>query len=208
MPEFRVHPLEATNVPALVGLESALHVAFAGVESRWLYRAICQDALRGGRVVCLVSEIEGQLAGFVIAFVNAAAYWKELVVRRPVLAFRIMAGRLWRKTARGGAAGSAAPRSSDLFETGQAPGNWAESNDSIAKIQFIGVAPLFRGEGIGMELYKRLAVHLQERGLARVDARIAADNTASIKLHHAAGWKLYADEDGVFAVYPLQWKKP
>jgi ribosomal protein S18 acetylase RimI-like enzyme len=201
---IRYHFLEAGNLAALLDLESALHVAFAGVESRWLYRAICQDALQsGGRVVCLVSEADGQVAGFVMAFVNAAAYWKEFMLRRPVLALGILASRLWRKTAQAGAPGSAAPQSRVPFETGEAPGSWAESNDRIAKIQFIGVAPSFRGRGIGVELYRLLAVHLRERGLARIDARIAADNTASIKLHYAAGWKFYPDAHGIFAMYPL-----
>jgi L-amino acid N-acyltransferase YncA len=55
-----------------------------------------------------------------------------------------------------------------------------------------------------VELYRQLAADLRERGLERIDARIAADNTASLKLHHAAGWKLYPDAGGVFAAYRLR----
>lgn len=188
----RYHFLEAPHIAALVDLQAELHVAFAGVESRPLYRALCRDALRGGRVVCLVALDDGQVAGFVTALIHAAAYWKEFARRRPLLALRILAGRLFRrKRASSSATGPAAPAS------------WAESSDRIAKIQFIGVAPAFRGRGIGVELYRRLAAHLSERGLARIDARIAAGNAASVKLHRAAGWNLYPDADGFLAVYPL-----
>jgi ribosomal protein S18 acetylase RimI-like enzyme len=189
---------------AVVDLQSALHVAFAGIESRRLYHAICRDALReGGRAVCLVCEIDGIAAGFVVAFVHATAYWKEFCVRRPALALRILASRLWRKRDHTGAAGTAASPVPALVDPGPAPASWAESTDRIAKIQFIGVAPLFRGRGIASELYRRLAIHLGARGLTRIDARIATDNIASIKLHHNAGWKLYLDSDGIFAIYPL-----
>jgi len=200
---IRYHFLQPDNLVALVDLASSLHVAIAGLESRWLYGAICRDALDDGRVVCLVCEVDGQVAGFVMAVLDAAAYWKEFIIRRPFLAAHIFAVRLWRKTAETAGAGSAPPSGRGLFETGQAPGSWKESSDRIAKIQFIGVGPSFRGGGIGVELYRRLAVHLRELGLTRMDARIAADNPASIKLHHAAGWKLYSGADGILALYPL-----
>jgi ribosomal protein S18 acetylase RimI-like enzyme len=173
---LRYHFLEAADLAAIVELHAALEVSLAGVQSRALYRALCRDALRGGQVVCLVAAADGQVAGFVTALIHAAAYWKRFARRRPLLALRILAGRLFRrKTARRGAASPAAPAS------------WAESSERIAKIQFIGVAKEFRGRGIGVELYRRLAAHLRERGLERIDARVAGDNTASLRMHRAAG---------------------
>jgi ribosomal protein S18 acetylase RimI-like enzyme len=203
---IQYHFLEARNCAALVDLESALHVSFAGVESRWLYRALCRDALRGGQVVSLVAEDGGQLAGFVTALIDSGAYWKGLAWWRPALALRILIGRmLRRKAAHAGAGGGYADDIRALFEAGRAPGTWAESSARIAKIQFIGVAEAFRGRGVGVELYRRLAEELRGRGLERIDARIGVENVASIKMHHAAGWKLYPDADGVMAVYMLRY---
>jgi hypothetical protein len=109
--EVRYHRLEARNCAALVGLEAMLHVSLAGVESRPLYRALCRDAVRGGRVVCLVAEAGGELAGFVMALIDGGRYWKEFARRRPLLSLRILAGRLWRpKTAPAGSGGGKSPR--------------------------------------------------------------------------------------------------
>jgi len=197
--EIRYHLIAPADLDGVVALHSELHVAMAGIESPRLYRAVAQDALRRGRAVCVVCTAGNEIAGCVTAIVNAAAYWRGFAWRRPALALRILVHRLTRP----GPAGSAPALAGGPFETGPAPGSWRDSNDRIAKVQFIGVAPRFRGQGMGVGLYRHLAVHLRERGLARIDARVAADNAASTRLHHAAGWKLYPDAAGIFATLPL-----
>lgn len=203
--EVRYHPLEARNLRSLVDLESELRVALAGVQSRRLYRILAQDAVGGDRrVVCLVCETGGRVAGFVLALIHPSYYWKDLARRHPLMAVQILLARTFQRAQAGPPPEPTASEDDRLFESGASPGSWAESSDTIAKIQFIGVDPDFRGKGIGVELYRRLADYLRGRGLSRIDAHIAAENAASIRLHHAAGWKLYREAGGVFAIYSLE----
>ena len=71
---------------------------------------------------------------------------------------------------------------------------WAEPGDAW-RIIYVGTAPAARGRGIGADLYRTITA---ERPLV---ARIAADNTASIRLHRSTGWQLFRDGEVLLAVH-------
>src|SRR5204863_8506335 len=65
-----------------------------------------------------------------------------------------------------------------LMESGTPPVTWNNPADAW-RIIFIGTAPHARGRGVAGELYRSM---MANRSLV---ARIALDNTPSIRLHHS-----------------------
>jgi len=55
----------------------------------------------------------------------------------------------------------------------------------------------FKGKGIGKELYKALFQILKMQGLINVYAGITLPNDASVKLHEACGFQLFAEYDNI-----------
>ena len=82
-----------------------------------------------------------------------------------------------------------------------APIQWSASEP---RVLFIGVHPAWRGKGIGKALYNAIFDEIRSRGRDRILARIALDNTASLRLHKETGWELYEDVGVVLGVKKLR----
>jgi ribosomal protein S18 acetylase RimI-like enzyme len=188
-----------------VGVLSALNVALAGLREVNLYRALCRDAIRAYPMVCFLARSGDQPAGIVLAIVDYGSYWRRFPLRHPFLALRILLRKAAALIAPGQETVTAHDREAELPdpEKGSASASWSESNCHIAKILFIGVLPDFQRRGIGHKLYASLFSFLAQIGVCRVDARIAANNVSSIRLHRKSGWRVLRDERGIFATIVL-----
>jgi ribosomal protein S18 acetylase RimI-like enzyme len=217
-PSPRCAPVGAATREALVRMLGRLRVPLGAIGGGAMHRAVATDAVAGDRrVIALVAEVDGEPAGFVVATLATGRYWRTLLLRRPRLLARVLADRVGARLARrvpravapapgvGAAAGSGSPARAavPLAPADAAPLRWGDDGPDVAKIGFIGVLPEFRRRGVGEALYAALFDEARARGARAVLARIAHDNVASLRLHHAAGWRLFADAQGPFAVYLL-----
>jgi ribosomal protein S18 acetylase RimI-like enzyme len=195
---MELQPISQETVEATARLLGDLSVSFAGVLSTSMRRAICRDGIKDPDLIVLLARQEQEIAGVVIAILNHVVFWKRFSTRHPLLAARILSGRL----APAGPAHASQP--ADGTQPLESPlESWADAGPDIAKISFIGVAAAHRRRGVGEALYAGLFEHLSKRAVKRVDARIDEGNHPSIRLHQASGWKLRRDSHGVFAVRSL-----
>jgi hypothetical protein len=81
-----------------------------------------------------------------------------------------------------------------LMQAGVPPRTWRDPGDAW-RIIFVGTAADARGKGIAAQLYQSV---MTDRSLV---ARVALDNTASIRLHYSLGWRLYRDGGVALAVH-------
>jgi GNAT superfamily N-acetyltransferase len=95
---------------------------------------------------------------------------------------------------RGAPAHAAAAQPGPALETAAPPLSWQAPREAW-RIIFVGTVPEARGRGVGAALYRAV---MADRPLV---ARIARDNTASLRLHAAVGWRLFGDGDVVLAVH-------
>lgn len=199
MKESRV--LTRSQQSALLSLLSEMKVSVAGVQSNWLYRRLLSDSGPDAPVAIATVSRGDVLAGFAIAIIDQAKYWRDLGKRHPLLAGRILAGRMlglgpFRRQREANKPGASLPAGHISFDDGGE--SWQDSSPAIAKIVMIGVRPSFQGRGIGSELYAALFAELSRRGVSRVDACVAHDNHASLYLHAATGWSMRHTAANIF----------
>src|SRR5215813_11940500 len=84
------------DIPKFVGLMSETRGSIAQATAPAILRALCRDACRNRRPPCLVivvAEEERGIAGYVVAEIGGATYWKAFARRHPLAAAKI----LWRR---------------------------------------------------------------------------------------------------------------
>lgn len=207
--------VDAGSRDDLVRMLGALRVPLGSVGGPRMHAAVADDAVASHPgLLALVAHLGDEPAGFVVATLDTRRYWRSLLLRRPALLARVLGTRLGARLSgsrSGSRAAEVAPPDRGtgpepavvLGSEGEAPLRWTDDARDVAKIAFIGVLPAFRRRGVGEALYAALFAAALGRGARAVLARIAADNLASLRLHHAAGWRLFTDADGPFAVYVL-----
>jgi GNAT superfamily N-acetyltransferase len=179
-------PLERRHHSAAIGLMDELRISVGGLMDKALYRAMCSSS----EVCCVTARAGEDLAGIALVEFNRRWLW-----RRPLLVARMVMSRLRSKNAARGE--SAAP---PLALPKNPPIHWS---DRAPRVLFIGVAPSWRGKGVGKSLYEAMFDEIRRRSHKYLLARIAPDNTASLRLHEETGWALYEDDGVVFAVKSL-----
>ena len=209
--------VDERSADALRAMLSELQVAVSGFVSSGMHRALAAAAARRDPgLIAIVASLDAVPAGFVVATRDSRRFWRRTLLRHPVLAVRVVLHRLWPAGsasavgdhAIGGRAEPSIDPTEHLPDAAGAPYGWHDEGPKTVKIVFIGVRPAFRQRGVGDLLYRALFDVATHRGADAVLARIARDNVASIRLHAAAGWHLYRDGDGVFAVRPLAPSRP
>ena len=60
------------------------------------------------------------------------------------------------------------------------------------------IRPQYRNFGIGTRMMKVLETFLIERGYTRLTLNVARDNLAAIRLYHRLGFKIVAEEPGIW----------
>lgn len=177
------------------GLLDVARPSVAGLTSPVLYRALCRESLARGNPVMVVAEVDGALAGFVMAVTDPKAFWRSFLRRHPLIAVRILARRM-PGLIRARIPRRAAPVLVDRGEHRPAESrtaegaSWEQSGPEIARIVFIGVDEAHRGRGVARALYRHLFAVLEGRGIRRANARIDVDNAPSIRLHRLTGWQI------------------
>jgi hypothetical protein len=169
-----------------------LHVSLFGTGSRRLHTTLVNDGIRR-TIDCRIAAQSGEVIGVVLA--APASYWRRTLLKHWVLAFECVRARMARREP--GAASAAKEVRSDLvalMESGAPPVTWHNPADAW-RIIFVGTAARARGKGVAGELYRSM---MANRSLV---ARIALDNTPSIRLHHSLGWRVYRDGDVALAVH-------
>ena len=189
-----VHHLDAEHARQTASLLDDLRASLFGIQSGRLHGALVADAL-GGRIDCRIATISNQVCGTAIA--APRGYWTWALARHPDLAWACVGARLLARSARAtGTPGESTPETPQNmpFDSGPPPLTWTAPGQAW-RIVIVGTAPDARGLGVGAALYRTL---MRDRSLV---ARIAVDNTPSIRLHRSVGWRLYRDGSVVLAVH-------
>jgi ribosomal protein S18 acetylase RimI-like enzyme len=187
-----VQPVGPNHTRQTIALLEELHVSLLGTGSRRLHTTLVNDGTRG-TIDCRIAAESGEVIGVVLA--APAAYWRHTLLTHWALAFECVRARIARREP--AAPSPAKARSSDLvalMETDAPPVTWNNPADAW-RIIFVGTAPSARGKGVAGELYRSV---MANRSLV---ARVALDNTPSIRLHHSLGWRVYPDGDVALAVH-------
>lgn len=66
----------------------------------------------------------------------------------------------------------------------------SQADDSTVYVHFIGVAPAYRGSGLGRELYGRVARDAKAAGRSRLKAVTSPVNASSLAFHEAIGFEI------------------
>jgi hypothetical protein len=177
-----------------IALLDALRVSLFGVSSHRLHAALAADAAAGA--------IDGRLAldgGRVCGVVLAApsSYWQSALLRHWPLAVECLVARIPRAWLHHRDAHSQSDAARDgrfRHRRGLPPRTWNDPGDAW-RIIIVGTAEQARGRGVARDLYRSL---MADRALV---ARIAPDNSASIRLHESLGWQLYPDGPVLLAVH-------
>jgi hypothetical protein len=172
-----------------VTLLEDLHVSLFGVSSRRLLTVVVNDGIRAA-IDCRIASDQGGAEGVVLA--APASYWRSLPAKHWDIAIASVRARLV-----GHPASLPAVVPSEtlaLMQAGAPLRTWRDPGDAW-RIIFVGTAARARGKGIAAQLYRSV---MADRSLV---ARIALDNTPSIRLHHSLGWRLYRDGGVALAVH-------
>ena len=174
---------------------------FDHLDPRWINDPFpIWDDLRHRCPIAHTDRFQGVYLPTRYADVRAVAYdtehfWHGFFLRHPMLAAAAVLKRLSRR--------SPAPAPSSGVPESDAP-SWSDAGARIAKILFVGVDAEHRSRGLAARLYGDIMLRLARRGVTRVDARIGATNTASLRLHERTGWTLRPDDGVVFATRSLR----
>jgi GNAT superfamily N-acetyltransferase len=188
--------LRRVDVDGARQLLTRMSVSFAGITSRAMCRAICvSSAKRGAPLIIVARRDDHEVVGLAIAAYDTETFWHGFFLRHPLLAAAAILKRLGHRSA-------PASASSSIPAVGRP--TWADAGPRIAKILFVGVDARHRSRGLAARLYGDLMLRLARRGVTRVDARIGAANTASLRLHERTGWTLRPDDGVVFATRSLR----
>lgn len=179
----------------MCALLDVLDVSLFGIQSPRLHARLVDDAVRG-RIDGRIASDGSEVLGLVLA--APVWYWWWLPLRDWRIARDIATVRLRRRSmakARLHEAAVAANVPPDVpLADGAAPYDWQRPGRAW-RIIFVGTSPAARGRGVAAALYRQI---MAERSLM---ARIALDNTASLRLHASTGWTLHRDDGVVLAVH-------
>ena len=188
-----IQSIARSFAPQTLALLDELRLSLFGVRTRRLHTALVEDGI-AGEIDCRIATEADRVLGVVLA--APASYWRTAPLKHWGVAIDCVRARL-----SVGAQDAAADRES--FISPETPAvlcdgapalTWAEPGDAW-RIILVGTSAPARGQGVAGHLYRRL---MAERSLV---ARIAIDNTASIRLHRSLGWTLYRDGAVVLAVH-------
>jgi len=184
-----IERLEHNHERAAIELLGSLRVSLFGVATTRLHAALARDAASGaidGRAALNGAEV----CGLVLA--APSSYWRSALLTHWPLALECAAARLTRHN---GVRTSVAPSRAPLLRVRGLPSRtWAEPREAW-RIIIVGTAEHVRGRGVAARLYRHL---MADRSLV---ARIAVDNTPSIRLHESLGWRIYPDGPLLLAVH-------
>lgn len=174
-----------------------LNVSLFGIHSPRLHARLVDDAIRrrvDGRVAIDGREVLG------VVLAAPAWYWWWLPLRDWRIALAIAAAR-WSRRRETPDSEQTPPRTSTpsvvapvTISEARPEFDWRHPG-SAWRIIIVGTSPAARGRGVAAALYRQL---MSERSLV---ARIARDNTASLRLHASTGWSLHRDGGVVLAVH-------
>ena len=191
---FRIQRLEPLHGQRTVTLLDELRVSLFGVASVGLYEILVDDATRG-RIDARIATDGSAVAGVVIA--APASYWRSALLAHPSLALQCAASRLRNHAGQRVHRFPPPPRLPADVNNARPPYTWNEPGDAW-RVVIVGTGAASRGRGIATRLYERV---MEDRSLV---ARIAADNSASLRLHQSLGWQLFPDGDVILGVHTRQ----
>ena len=187
---MNIRHVDQHHAPQAIELLGDLRLSLFGIRSRRLHTALVNDGVK--RCIDFRIAVESEkVCGVVLA--APASYWRSAPLKHWGLAVESLRARL-----AGRRAGTRSPAGSDTTalstDSGAPPRTWSAPGDAW-RIILIGTAAAARGKGIAAELYRAM---MADRSLV---ARIALDNTPSIRLHRSLGWRLYPDGEVALAVH-------
>jgi hypothetical protein len=188
-----IQRLDRPHAPATLALLEELRLSLFGVRSRRLHTALIDDGLRQD-IDCRIATDGGRVLGVVLA--APASYWRSAPLKHWALALDCLRARLASTSPDSATdpAPSMQPETAAALCGGTAPLTWNAPGDAW-RIILVGTAAAARGQGVAAHLYRSV---MADRSLV---ARIAIDNTPSIRLHRSLGWRLYRDGGVVLAVH-------
>jgi ribosomal protein S18 acetylase RimI-like enzyme len=211
--DFVLRRLDAQDIPRLLNLMAMMRVQILGSHSQAFQRAVLRMALASPAalaVVALRRECDPpEIVGFAIAVTSDLSRMAAALMRHPLACTSWIIGRF---VARLGSSrsvqgpGAISEASRDFIELPPPPRDaigWDCRSPTTCRIAFIGVSSAFRGNRIAERLYSVVALVARDAGYSHILCRIASDNTASIRMHQRAHWRLFRDNDGCLGNLPL-----
>ena len=175
-----------------VALMDELHVSLFGTESRRLHTTLVNDGV-ARTIDCRIAAESGSVIGVVLA--APASYWRHTLLTHWTLAFDCVRARIAaREPAAPSTAKEVRSELGGVTAGGTPPVTWRNPANAW-RIIFVGTAAHARGRGVAGDLYRSV---MANRSLV---ARIALDNTPSIRLHYSLAWRIYRDGDVALAVH-------
>jgi ribosomal protein S18 acetylase RimI-like enzyme len=185
--------LDSAGIDRGMVLLDEVKVTFGGYSSPRLNQILCQEAARARGLAMLVADCGGVPAGFVLVMIDPLVFQRAFLMRHPLVAVRMALQRFSLRMAKPiGRATTAAPAAGggSYDFSPRAASSWKESGAEVARIVHIGVARRFRGRKVATSLYYYLFQQMASRRVAKILARVDADNLPSIALHRQTGWEL------------------
>jgi hypothetical protein len=191
---MNVQPLDSPFASQTLALLGELRLSLFGIHSRRLHAALIHDGLSHD-IDCRIAVESDQVLGIVLA--APASYWRSTPLKHWGVAVECLRARLAANSPGAAARPTGQPAMRETIaalcrET--PPRTWKAPGDAW-RIILIGSAAAARGRGVATRLYRSV---MTDRSLV---ARIALDNTPSIRLHRSLGWQLYPDGQVALAVH-------
>src|SRR5262245_32322899 len=165
-----IRNIAESDIPELVGVMSETRGSVAQATDPAILRALCRDACRNRKPPCLVivvAEEERGIAGYAVAEIGGATYWKAFARRHPLAAAQILWKRVIKRFKRSSRPAPVQPpreasawppkETSPVTEPARMwDRTWQDQGLHIARVQQIAVRPSHRGRGVGARLYEQL----------------------------------------------------
>jgi hypothetical protein len=188
-----IQRVDRAFAPQTLTLLDELRLSLFGIRTRRLHAALVEDGISGD-IDCRIATEDGRVKGVVLA--APASYWRTAPLKHWGVAIDCVRARLGfaAHDAAIDRASSIAPETASALCERAPARTWADPGDAW-RIILVGTGVAARGQGVAAHLYRSL---MAERSLV---ARIAVDNTPSIRLHRSLGWALYRDGAVALAVH-------
>lgn len=192
----------------LVALLKQIRPSLMSLKGERVYKAVVLDGIRSGQMLIVVAVSGSTVVGYSIIVLRWALFKRTFVLRHPRVGWSIVWNRMGRRLARRSRHSVVNRKAEDhqVADVAKAPvdgPSWHDAAPGIAKVMHTGVAPTFRGHGVGTGLKACYVHRLRQRGFHRVDAHIDLKNGPSIGLNRKSGWTIVRDGTALFSYLEL-----
>ncbi len=165
------------DAPALAGLHAEITTGFLPTLGRPFLTRLYDALIGWPEADVWVADDGVSPVGFVASVVSTSRFYKHFLRKHAIAAGWSVAPRLVRPSV-----------TKRIYETFR-HGTGVSSHHAEAELFSIATSAEMRGKGLGGRMLARAVDGYRERGLAKVQVVVAADNTASLGAHQSVGFR-------------------